>query len=138
MDGFGQDFEFVALGAGAFKKVGGCCLSGEEQDLAGRQEATNMDGGFDAVHVGHDDVADDEVGADFPCGVHRARSGIDSGGIKPSLIENDGERVGYHPFVVNYQYTRSLLLRCGHSVSRNFNAEYPFSGTAFQLSYYAR
>ena len=59
MDGLGEDFKLVALGAGALQQIGGGRLAGEEQDLATGKKLTNPDRSLDAVNVGHDDVADD-------------------------------------------------------------------------------
>ena len=43
MDGLGEDFELVALGAGVLKQVGGGGLAGKEQNLdIGQQLRTRM------------------------------------------------------------------------------------------------
>ncbi len=39
VDGLGENFELVALCAGAVEQVGGGGLSGEEQNLAGGQQS---------------------------------------------------------------------------------------------------
>src|SRR5512146_722886 len=104
MDAFGADLKFVALGASTFQEIGGGSLAGEEQDFAAREEAANVDGGLNAVHVGHDDVADDKVGANGFGAFHSAGSGVDSRGIEPVLVEDDGERVRDYSFVVYDQY----------------------------------
>lgn len=114
----------MALGAGAFQEIGGGGLSREEQNFAARKEAANVDGRLDTVHVGHDDVADDEVRTNGFGALHGTGSGVDSRGIEPVLVEDDGERVGDYSFVVYDQYlgfavavghlelTPSMLLSC--------------------------
>ena len=66
----------MSLGAGFFQQVSGGGLAGEQQDLAGRQNLPNADGGFNAVHVRHDYVADDEVRLTFARPVHGGAAGI--------------------------------------------------------------
>src|SRR5690349_15427895 len=103
MHGLGQDFELMSLGAGALQQIGGGGLAGEQQDLAGRQKAANMDGGFDAVHVGHDDVADHQVGTDVARALDGSGSGVDGGSIEAMLVKDDSQRVGNHVFVIDDQ-----------------------------------
>jgi len=77
MDGFGQDFELVSLDTGFFQQIGGGGLPGKEKDLAGRERLPYADGGFDAVHVGHDDVADNQVGLELLGALHGPGPGVD-------------------------------------------------------------
>src|SRR5512146_214465 len=110
MDGFSQDFEFVTLGASGFQQVGSGRLSGKQQDLAGGQEGTNVDGGLNTVHVGHDDVTDDKVGAVGAGALDSGAARVDGGSIVAVLVEDDGQSVGNHAFVIHYQDLGSGLL----------------------------
>lgn len=124
VDGLGEDFELVALGARAFQEVGGSGLAGEEQDFAAREETANVDGGLDTVHVGHDDVADDEVGTNGFGALDGAGSGIDSRGIEPVLVEDYGERVGDYSFVV-YHQNLGFVVAIGHLELHPFGCYFP-------------
>jgi hypothetical protein len=107
VDGLRQDLELVALGAGAFQQVGRRRLAGEEQDLAARQELADVDGRLDAVHVGHDHVADDEVGLDRTGALDGSGAGVDGRSVETGLVEDDGQGIGDDLLVV---YDKDLAL----------------------------
>src|SRR5580698_10909265 len=100
VDGFGEDFELVALVACAVEQVGGGGLSGKEQDFAGREQTADLDGSVDPVQVGHDDVADEHVGFEGLGGFHRFLAAINGRGFESALIQNDGKGVGDDSFVI--------------------------------------
>lgn len=99
-----------------------CCsrLSGKEKDLAGRQELADVDGGVDSVHVVHDDVADDQVGALASRLLDGACTAIDSGRRKSVLIKDDCQSVGDYALVIDNQhfgFSFSAVVICHPSLS---------------------
>src|SRR5690348_18138958 len=60
MNRLSQDLELVPAGAGALQQIRGGCLPGKQQDFAVGEKTPDANGGLDTVHVGHDDVADDQ------------------------------------------------------------------------------
>jgi hypothetical protein len=111
----GKDFELVSLGTRTLEQIGGGSLAGEKEDLTAGEKSANIDGCFDAVHIRHDDVADDEVRMDIPGALHRSSTGINGGRIEPVLVENDCKGIGDNPLVVNHKNFR-LRLAIGHQV----------------------
>ncbi len=87
VDGLGENLKFIAAGTGVFQQIRRGGLAGEEKNFAGRQESANVNCGLNAVHVGHDDVADDEVGFFAAGHIDSIVAGIDGGGIETRLIQ---------------------------------------------------
>src|SRR5208337_471951 len=54
MDGLGQDFKFVPLGAGFLEQIGCGCLAGKKQNLDARKQSANSDSSIDPVQISHD------------------------------------------------------------------------------------
>jgi len=96
-----KDIELVALSPRFFEQISCSCLSREEQDLAPGQELADANRSFNAVHVRHDHVADDEFRLGLSCAVDCGRAGINGGRVESVLVENYGEGVGNHTFIVN-------------------------------------
>lgn len=65
-----------------------------------------MNRGFNTVHIGHDDVADDQVGAIAPCAFNGSGARINGRGVKSRFIQNDGQGVGNDTFVIDDEYLR--------------------------------
>jgi hypothetical protein len=61
-----------------------------------------MNGRFDAIHIGHNDVADYEVGFHRTGSLNGARTGVHGRCIEAVLIQNDCKRVSYNPLIVHY------------------------------------
>src|SRR5579862_6746188 len=106
VNGFRENLKLVSLGTSVLQQVGGGCLAGKQQDFTGRQKATNADGGFDAIHIGHDDVADDEIGLQRARAFHGRCAGVHRRGVIPVKVEDFGQGVGNNLLVVNYQNSR--------------------------------
>src|SRR5215475_14733249 len=105
MDRLGQDLKLMSLGTGLFQQVSGSCLAGEEQDLAAGKNLANTNCGLDAVHIRHNDIADDQVRTAFTRAVDCGGSRVDGRSIESVLIQNDRQSIGDHPLIVHYQYT---------------------------------
>jgi len=91
----------MPLRSSAFQQVSSSSLARKEEDLARGEELPYMYGGLNAVHVGHDDVTDYEVGLDGTGPLDGTCARIHRRGIKAVLIQNDCERVGNNPLIVN-------------------------------------
>src|SRR5258707_8078707 len=89
MDGFGQDFKFVALGASLFQQVRGGSLAREQQDLAAGKDFADSNRRLNAIHVRHDDVADNQVRTAIAGAFHRGGAGINRGSVKSILVQDD-------------------------------------------------
>ena len=106
MDRLGENFELVSLRASFFEQVRGGGLSGEEQDLASRHPGSGDDGGFDACHTGHDDVADEHVGLEVVESFHRLFSAENCTCFKTGLVQNNCESVCDYLLVVRNEHPR--------------------------------
>lgn len=115
MHWLGQDFEFVSLCASTLEQVGGGGLPGEQENLAAWKKSANIDGRFNPIHIGHDDVADYEVRVDVPGTFYGTRAGIYRGRVKSVLVEDNCEGVSDNPLVVNHKNFR-LWLAIRHQV----------------------
>jgi len=73
---------------------------------AGRSTRFLRQCGFDAVHVLHDDVADDEVGLQRACALHRCCSAVNGGGVVPVQVEDPGQSVSDNLLVIHHQNSR--------------------------------
>ena len=100
MNGFGQDLEVVSLDVCLFEQVGGSGLTGEEQDLDGGEQGADADGGVDAIEVGHDDVRDQHIGLEGGSEFESFFSGIDGACLEAALVQNHGQGVSNHTFIV--------------------------------------
>jgi len=109
--GFGENLELVAQGAGLLEEIRGGGLSGEEENLAVGHLGAGRDGGLDAGHSGHDDVGDEHVGLEAVEALDGLLATVDGAGFEAGLVENDGESVGDHLFIVGDEY--AWLGRCG-------------------------
>jgi hypothetical protein len=69
VEGFSEELEVIAAGAGAREDFYGGGLAAEEDDAGFGEELLDGDGGFDSVDVGHEDVGEDELGADAAGGI---------------------------------------------------------------------
>ena len=103
MDWLGQYLKLMALTARVLQQVCGLSLAGEEKDLASGQEAANLDGCINAGHIRHHYVSYHQVrslgagpGNGFSAAIHRAR-------VKTGLVQDDGQGIGDHAFVIGYQ-----------------------------------
>lgn len=86
------------------EKVGSGTLSRQEQDFAGRQHFADCYCSVDSVQPEHDDVADEHIGPKSLRGLNGFFTGIDSGGFKSVLFEDESQSVGNHAFVVGNQH----------------------------------
>ena len=101
MDWLGEDFELMALGRGRDRADPPVAAWPEkEQDFAERQQGANLDGGIDAVHVGHDDVRNEHVGFESFCCFDCLFATIDGGCLKSALIEDDGKSIGDYTLII--------------------------------------
>jgi len=120
----GQNFKFVTLGTGFFEQVGGCGLSGKQQDFASWQDGADLNRGVDTIHVIHNDIADNHL---WPEGLREFNSrfpAIRGAGFKTVSIQNNDQRIGNDTFVVNHQYLwlhKNLSLRAIEGWSIFFN-----------------
>src|SRR5437016_4990623 len=103
MNRLGEDLELVPASSGVFEQVSGCGLSREEKDLAAWKELSDADGGVDAVHVFHDDVADNQVGPVAARPLNGARAAINCSRRESILVQDDCQGVGNYALVVHYQ-----------------------------------
>ena len=120
MNRLSQDFELMSFGSRLFQQIGCSRLSGEEKNLAGRQELADVDRGVDSVHVVHDDVADNQIWTLAARFLDGAGAAIDSGCGKSVLIEDDCQCVGDYALVIDYQYfgfSFSAVVLCHPSLS---------------------
>src|SRR5581483_5905206 len=77
--------------------------------LAGGQELADIYRGLNAIHVGHDDVADYQVRLNRAGAFHGCGAGVNRGGVIAMLIENDSQRVCDNAFIIHHQDPRSGL-----------------------------
>jgi hypothetical protein len=105
VDGFGEELEVVAAGAGAGEDLNGGGLAAEEEDAGFGEHLADGDGGFDAVDVGHEDVGEDEVGLEGAGGVDGGLTAVDGGGFKAVALEDFDDGVGDEGFVVDDEDT---------------------------------
>ncbi len=89
MGRLGQNIEFMSFRTRFLEKIGGGGLSGEEKNLASRQDVPDLDSRFDPIHVRHDDIADDQVRPAGASAIDGFRAGVDGRGIKAILVEDD-------------------------------------------------
>src|SRR5690242_9670267 len=106
MDWFSQDFELVSLNSGLFQQIGSGGLSGEEQNFAGGERLPYANGGLDPVHIGHDHVADDQVGLDLLGALYGPGPSVDRRSVEAILVKNNGQRIGDYTFIIYYQNSR--------------------------------
>lgn len=95
----------------------------EEKYLALRNDATNDNHGVDSVHMGHLDIADNDIGLRIHNGLDGVDSRMDGRSIEASLIENDSQCVGKEGLIIHHKYVGHI----GHSF-RCTNAPTPGSG----------
>lgn len=106
VDGFEEDFEFVAAEAGIVEEVGGGGLAREEQDAAVGDEGADLDGGVDAGDAGHDDVGEEDVGVEGAGGIDGVLAAVDGGSLKAVLGEDQAKGIGDDAFIVGHEDTR--------------------------------
>src|SRR5215467_13447904 len=104
MDWLGQDLKFMSLSAGFLQKVGGRSLPGEEKNLASRHQLTYLNCSFNAVHVGHDYVADHQVRTSRAGTIHCGYSSIDSRRLEAVLVQDDRQRISDNSFIIYNQH----------------------------------
>src|ERR1700733_1096802 len=95
----------MALGTAFFEQIRGCCLAGEEKDLALWQFAAGDDCRFDTGHAGHDDVADKHIGLKTLKRLDGFFSAEDSARLETCLVEDDSQCVGNDLLVVGNEYS---------------------------------
>ncbi len=108
-----KDLELMTLRASLLQKIRGGGLSGKEQNLAGRQLGSNLDGGLDAGHPGHNDIRNQHVRPEGVHALHRSLAGVHCAGLKPCLIQDDRQSVCNDLFIICNQHP-GFLCRCSH------------------------
>src|ERR1700678_4422070 len=106
MNRLGKDLEFMSLCPGVFEQIGRGGLTRKKQDLAARQKAANVDSSLNAVHILHDDVANNQVGLQSACALYCGGSAVDRRSVVAVEVEDFRESVSYNLLVINYQYSR--------------------------------
>ncbi len=101
VDGFGQELEVVAAGAGAGEDFNGGGLAAEEEDAGFGKHLADGDGGFDAVDVRHEDVGEDEVRVEAAGGIDGVLAAVDGVGLIAVADEDLNDGVGDEGFVVD-------------------------------------
>jgi hypothetical protein len=119
MDRFGQDLKLMPLRSRLFEKISRGGLTGKQQDLTPRQDLPDLDSGFNAIHIGHDDVADDQIQPARSCPVDGGRASVNSGGVEAILVQNDGQSVGNDSFIIDYEDSRLCGLTIHYQVVRS-------------------
>ena len=71
--------------------------------LISGQQGADPDGRVDSVQAGHDDIGDEHVRLEGRGQLDGLFAGIDGAGLKAALIQNHGQRIGDHPFIVGNQ-----------------------------------
>jgi len=112
MYGLIEDVEVVASGAGALHQVNGGRLTGEQEDFAVGQHFTDADGDLNAVHVGHDDVTDQEGRLEIESFAERGMPGIRDLAVIAALAEDKAQGIGNQNLVICDQH---LQLRAHES-----------------------
>lgn len=105
VDGLCKDLELMALRTGFLEQVGCGGLAGEEQYFALGQALPSNNGGFNAGHASHNDVADEHVGLKAIERLDGLLSAEHCAGFKSCLIEDDRKGIGNHLFVICYEYS---------------------------------
>jgi hypothetical protein len=100
MDRLDEYFKVVSLSVCLVEEIGRGGLSGEEQDLDGRQQGADADGSVDSVEVGHHDVRDEHVGLKCERGFKGFLARVYRAGKKAALVEDHCQRVGNYGFIV--------------------------------------
>lgn len=90
----------MAAEAGIVEEVVGGGLAGEEQDAALGAELADADGGLDAVHAGHDDVGEEEVGKPGLGGLDGLIAAVNGGYLVTTAVEDDAQGIGDDAFVI--------------------------------------
>jgi hypothetical protein len=103
VDRLQEDFEVVSPDAGVAEQIGGGGLAGEQQDAATRNEAGDLNGGFDAAHTRHNHVGEEDVGLEVARGLDGLLAAIDSGGFKAILVENHSQGIGDDALIIGNQ-----------------------------------
>jgi hypothetical protein len=104
VDGLGQNFEFVALRPRFLQQVGRSRLAGKQENLAGWQQAADLNRSIDAVHVVHDHIADDHLRLDGLGHLDSRFATVCSHRVKTVSVQNNDQRVGDHALVIDHQY----------------------------------
>src|SRR5580692_5835668 len=120
-----QNFKLMALSPCILQQIGRRGLAGEEKYLATGQEATNADSRFNAIHVRHDDIADDQIRLERSCAFHCCCSGIHRRSVISVQIEDFGQSVSNDLLVVNHQNSRFFTRLHSLAPSENSEAELP-------------
>jgi hypothetical protein len=101
VNGFGEDFEAVALFTGFCEKVAGAGLTGEEENAAIGIDLFHLQSKLNSVELWHHHVGEQEVGFG---GMGRLRSvgGVDKGPDREAAAEkNEFERGRDYVFVID-------------------------------------
>ncbi len=106
VDRFSQNLKFVPLRPRLFQEVRRCGLTGEEQNFALRQFAASYDGGFDAGHASHNDIADEHIWLKTLERLYGLLSTENGARFESRLVQNDCEGIRNHLFVICYEYPR--------------------------------
>ncbi len=108
---FGENFEFIAATTGILQETWGGSVAGEEKYFAARQEFKDANCRLNAVHVGHENVADDEIGI-FPSRALDGFASVISGkGIEAVPVQNDDQSVGNQVLIIDYKHPLFSLTR---------------------------
>ena len=102
MHWLGQDFEFVPLSAGLLEKIGSGGLTGKQENFASGNQLADLNGRFDSVHIGHDDVADNQIRTCGSSAVDGSKSRVYRRCLKAVLIQDDRQCVGNNSFIIDY------------------------------------
>src|ERR1700757_2936750 len=65
-----------------------------------------MDGGLDAIHVRHDDIADDKIGLEGARALHRSGAAVDRRSLVPVQVQYFGQSIGDHLLVIYHHDSR--------------------------------
>jgi len=110
VDGLGEDFKFIPTHTRVFQQISRCRLTGEKQNFAARQESANVNCCLDAVHVRHNDVADNQVWFSSPGKIDGIIPGVGGGSIEARLVQNDGQCIGDDMLIIHYKYAGLCLV----------------------------
>ena len=105
MDGLDEEVEIVTADASFIQEVFHVGLTRQEQNPAIGQQVANVNSDFDACKLGHQHVANQNVGFPFACLRECGRSVVYGNGLEPISVEDDLESVGNDSFVISDEDT---------------------------------
>jgi hypothetical protein len=104
MDWLGENLKLVSLGAGFLQQVRGGCLTGKQQDLAFRQHGANLNRRVDAIHIIHNDIANDHFRLHGLSQFNGGFPAVCGSRFKTVPIQDNDQRVRDNAFIVDHQY----------------------------------